>query len=57
MYLLKHITLEHGSTEILLLNEDSEERLIKWLDKQPDEEIEKYFLSETLPMVYSVLYD
>tara|TARA_R110002126_G_scaffold125626_1_gene267854 strand:+ start:15 stop:188 length:174 start_codon:yes stop_codon:yes gene_type:complete len=57
MYLLKHVTLEHGSTEILLLNEDSEERLIKWLDKQPDEEIEKYFLSETLPMVYSVLYD
>lgn len=57
MYLLKHITLEHGSTEILLLNEDSEERLIEWLDKQPDEEIEKYFLSETLPMVYSVLYD
>jgi hypothetical protein len=49
MYLLKHVTLEHGSKEILLLNEDSEERLIEWLDKQPDEGIEKYFLSETLP--------
>ncbi len=49
MYLLKHITLEHGSKEIILLNQDSEERLIAWLDKQPDEGIEDYFISDSIP--------
>jgi len=49
MYLLKKITLEHGSKETVLLNQDSEERLIAWLDKQPDEGIEDYFISDSVP--------
>jgi hypothetical protein len=49
MYLLKNITLEHGSKETILLNEASEERLTAWLDKQPDEGIEDYFLTDILP--------
>lgn len=49
MYLLKNVTLEHGSKEIILLSEASEERLTAWLDKQPDEGIENYFLTDVLP--------
>lgn len=49
MYLLKNVTLEHGSKEVILVKQDSEERLIAWLDKQPDEGIEDYFISDSLP--------
>ena len=49
MYLLKNVTLENGSKEVILVRQGSEERLLAWLDKQPDEGIEDYFLSHTLP--------
>jgi hypothetical protein len=49
MYLLKHATSEQGAPVIVLLKQDSEERLVAWLDKQPEEGLENYWLANNVP--------